>query len=96
MPIKNLDSTVPNGKSFVAEKWDPNVQSGDIWVADVGRDTFLRAPHEPAFDSTGLQSPDGRQLVDSSDRGPTHAIYTIPISGSGSPEKLLDVPGARP
>jgi Tol biopolymer transport system component len=82
----------PDGRSLVVEKADPNIYAGDLWVVDLARGTFTRATHEPTFDNVGVWSPDGRQIVFSSDRSGLSDLYVMRTGDPSPATKLFDLP----
>jgi Tol biopolymer transport system component len=60
----------------------------DNWVHDLGRGISTRLTFEPALESEQIWSPDGQQLVFSSNRSRIDALYRKRADGSGDVEQL--------
>jgi Tol biopolymer transport system component/predicted Ser/Thr protein kinase len=74
--------------------------SRKIWILDVGRNSATRFTFGPANDDNPVWSPDGRNVVFSSNRDRNLSnlyrdlkLYTKPADGSGEERLLTDLPG---
>jgi Tol biopolymer transport system component len=66
----------------------------DIWILDVARNSSTRFTFDPANDDLPVWSPDGKNVVFSSDRKGDLRLYIKPADGSGEERLLTDQPGA--
>jgi serine/threonine protein kinase len=67
--------------------------SRDIWILDVARNSSTRFTFDPANDDNPLWSPDGKNIVFSSNRKGESRLYIKPADGSGEERLLTDQPG---
>jgi len=65
-------------------------QHGDIWVKDLDRDTPSRLTFLPGQNSFPVWTPDGKNIVFSSQNQPAPGMYLIRADGSGEPQRLTD------
>jgi len=63
-------------------------QDNDIWVWDLGRQTLSQLTFDPAADFAPAWTPDGRQLVFFSQRGPEAGLFRQLADGTGTAERL--------
>jgi eukaryotic-like serine/threonine-protein kinase len=78
-----------DGHRLAAELWDPANSKPDLWIYDLDRDTGFRFASHPGGDYAPIWSPDGKQLIYSSQadgKGPPH-LYRQSLNGS--PSELL-------
>jgi eukaryotic-like serine/threonine-protein kinase len=61
----------------------------DIWILDLGRDLLNRFTFDMAADAVPRWSPDGNQIVFTSNRTGVYDLYLKPANGSGTEELLL-------
>ena len=80
----------PDGKRAAVEQTD-NMQNRDIWIVDIVRRASTRFTFESANDRQPVWSPDGSQLIFSSDRESigSFQLYRKASNGSGAEESLL-------
>ena len=64
----------------------------DIWILDLGRDLLNRFTFDTAADAVPTWSPDGSQIVFTSDRSGVYDLYLKPANGSRTEELLLATP----
>jgi Tol biopolymer transport system component len=62
--------------------------SSDVWVIDVLRETLSRFTFEAAFDGQPMFSPDGQNIVFTSNRDATPGLYLKPATGTGQEELI--------
>jgi Tol biopolymer transport system component/predicted Ser/Thr protein kinase len=67
--------------------------STDIWIVDTARNTTTRFTFDPAGDDFPVWSPDGGNIVFSSDRGGEPKLYIKPADGSSEERLLTDMTG---
>jgi Tol biopolymer transport system component len=72
-----------DGSRLVVERFDPQVNTRDLWLFDLGRGTSSRFTSDPADDMSAAWTYDGRQVFFSSDRKGPRDIYVKPASGIG-------------
>src|SRR5581483_6419972 len=84
----------PDGKLAVVDQTD-DTQNRDIWILDMARGASMRFTFDGAYDVLPVWSPDGWQIVFSSDREPggVRSLYRKAANGS-APEELLLKTGA--
>jgi WD40 repeat protein len=64
-------------------------QNIDIWLLDLGSGIGSRLTFDPVLENYGTWSPDGRQIVFSSNRGGKLDLFIRPADGSGDEQPLL-------
>jgi Tol biopolymer transport system component len=80
----------PDGKKIATDQTDQDGRNIDMWVQDPARDTTTRLTFDPALDTTPAWSPDGKQLVFSSNRSLNFRLYLKNADGSGSDQELAE------
>jgi Tol biopolymer transport system component len=84
----------PDGRLVAVGAWDPDTGTADIWIHDVERNLRTRLTFDAADDFAPRFSPDGRTLVFSSERdGQSATLWTVPVAGTGQPERLAAAGG---
>jgi Tol biopolymer transport system component len=78
----------PDGRRVATDQTDPDGRNVDVWVLDPARDATARLTFDPALDMTPVWSPDGKQLVTSSNRSLIFRLYLKNADGSGSDEEI--------
>jgi len=79
----------PDEKRVAMQRYDVGGGPSDIWLLDLVRSTPSRFTFDPATDDTPFWSPDGTQIVFSSERAGHSDIYRKVASGAGNDELLL-------
>ncbi len=64
--------------------------SSDIWVHDLEREIGTRLTFSEADDGAPVWSPDGTEIVFSSDRGDSYDLFRLAADGSGEPERITE------
>jgi WD40 repeat protein len=64
----------------------------DIWILDLRRDLLNRFTFDMGADAVPTWSPDGSQIVFTSDRSGVYDLYLKPANGTGNEEVLLATP----
>ena len=64
----------------------------DIWIYDIEREVSTRFTFGEGYDGDEVWSPDGSELLFTSDRGGTTTVYRKGADGSGEAEMLLAEP----
>jgi dipeptidyl aminopeptidase/acylaminoacyl peptidase len=86
----------PDGKRVAIERIDPQKQTSDIWVIETDRDLSTPLTFDPANDRYPGWSPDGAQIVFTSDRNQAQGLYVKPSSGAGTEQLVLKTDAADP
>jgi len=73
---------------------DIREQQNDIWLWDIAAETPTRLTVDPLLDRQPIWSPDGRDLVFTSDRTGEVNLFRIPADGTGEARPLTEGPGA--
>jgi dipeptidyl aminopeptidase/acylaminoacyl peptidase len=92
---ENLNGVIsPADEHLVAvNRIDPQTGTSHIWVIDTRRDdSDSRLTTDSASDVDPIWSPDGREILYTSNRDGTFAFYQQSIDG-GTPQRVLDVTG---
>jgi Tol biopolymer transport system component/tRNA A-37 threonylcarbamoyl transferase component Bud32 len=80
----------PDGRSLAVSIRDTTTKKRDIWVFDLVRGTSMRLTFDPADDLNPVWSPDGRQIIFSSDRKGARDLYRKAANGAGQEQLLLE------
>ena len=84
----------PDGTQVVAAI--QGAQTSSIWIADVTRRTLSRVTSEAANEATPIWTPDGEQVVFTSDRGGGQGFYRKSADGTGEVEHLAAIESVGP
>jgi hypothetical protein len=71
-----------NGRSLAVDKTDMGSLNTDIWTYELQSDSAKRLTFDPAIDAVPIWSPDGTQLVFSSDRQLVFGLYVKDSDGA--------------
>jgi len=97
-PINSLDvdagfshpSLSTDGKRFIADRFDPQTSTYDLWICDVSGDNPQRFSFDPANDFCPVWSPDGSNIVWASNRdGGIANLYQKAANLAGEETMLL-------
>jgi eukaryotic-like serine/threonine-protein kinase len=90
-PAQHRDPVLsPDDTRLAVEITDPQSRTQDIWIVDLKRDVTSRLTFDPANDIYPVWSPDGRQIVFSSDRGNgVFNLYQKRADGVGNDEAVV-------
>ena len=80
----------PDGRNLAVCIRDETTKKRDIWLFDLIRGTNMRFTFDPADDLDPTWSPDGRQIIFSSDRKGARDLYRKAASGTGAEELLME------
>ena len=80
----------PDGHRVATDQTDQDGRNVDVWVLDPARGATTRLTFDPALDSTPVWSPDGKQLLISSNRSLNFRFYLKNADGSGSDEEIAE------
>jgi eukaryotic-like serine/threonine-protein kinase len=81
----------PDGRKVAADQTDPDGRNIDIWVHEPARDATTRLTFDPALDQGPVWSPDGKQILYSSNRTLNFRLYVKNADGSGSEQEVADL-----
>ena len=90
-PIDNFGIALsPDGRRAAVIRTDPKTEprTQDIWLIDLTRDVASALTAHPAGDCCAVWSPDGREIVFSSDRDGARGLFRTPPTRPGS-ERLI-------
>jgi eukaryotic-like serine/threonine-protein kinase len=79
----------PDGNRVAYRKDSYTLAERDLWLLDISRDTSTRFTFGPSSAEFPLWSPDGSELVFSSDREGVFNLYRKPANGAREEEVLL-------
>ncbi len=71
----------PDEKRVLAQIPDPKTVSHDLWLLELASGILSRMTSDPANDTDGVWSPDGSEILFSSNRKGTHDLYRMVIGG---------------
>ncbi|MEP6707319.1 MAG: protein kinase, partial [Pyrinomonadaceae bacterium] len=80
----------PDGQKLAVSIFHPQAGGSDIWLYELSRNVPTRFTFDPAFDNSPVWSPDGSQIVFTSNRKGPYDIYQKASSGAGSEEVLFE------
>ncbi len=72
-----------------------NDQDLDLWLWDLGRTTLTRLTFAPGFDVVPVWTPDGRQVIFSSERAGVRNLFWQAADGAGAVERLTESPNTQ-
>jgi serine/threonine protein kinase len=85
----------PDGARAAVDLQDAQTGTFDIWVIDLNLGVSSRLVANPSQDQYPIWSPDGNQVLFSSDRSGHYALYRKAAGGGGPEELLFDAPEFR-
>jgi Tol biopolymer transport system component len=85
----------PTGELVAVNRMEPQTGNWDIWIVDVQRNVPTRLTFDPAVDADPVWSPDGREIVYTSDRGGRLGMYRQAIGSPDPPELLFTLEGGN-
>jgi Tol biopolymer transport system component len=77
----------PDGKRLAVSLTAGSPPNRDVWIVDLDRGGQSRLTADPAVDATPIWSPDGSEIVFSSQRAGPYQMYRKPSTGSAPSEK---------
>ena len=78
----------PDGKRATVSALDRTARNNDLWIYDLVRNLRTRFTFDPASELEGIWSPDGKQIVFSSNRKGHFDLYRKTAGGEGPEEPL--------
>jgi eukaryotic-like serine/threonine-protein kinase len=84
----------PNGTQIAVNATDLQTGDWDIWIVDAASGARSRLTATPGADTDPIWSPDGREIVFTSNRGGNIGLYRKVVGGSAPEERLADRAGA--
>jgi serine/threonine protein kinase/Tol biopolymer transport system component len=82
-------SISPDGTKTAVERFEANLQVGDIWLYDNARNTASRFTYQPGLYTSLSWSPDGSKLAFSTNRNSGNGLYVKSTTGSGGEDLLV-------
>src|ERR1700674_1448340 len=77
----------PDGSRVATDQTDPDGRNIDVWVYELVRGATRRLTFDPSLDQMPVWSPDGKQILFSSNRKLGFHLYLKNADGSGSEEE---------
>jgi len=82
----------PDGRRVTADQVDPDGRHTDIWIHELAQGlATTRLTFDPSFHQVPIWSPDGKQILFSSNRKIGFRLYLKNADGSGSEEDVADL-----
>jgi Tol biopolymer transport system component len=81
----------PDGRRIAITQVDSNGRSSNIWVHEPARHATDRLTFNQSQNTTPIWSPDGRQIMFSSNRKPSFRLFAKSADGSGPEEEVADL-----
>jgi eukaryotic-like serine/threonine-protein kinase len=79
----------PDGSLVAFEKFESNMFSGDVWLLDLKRNSSMRFTFGSGSSEYPVWSPDGSEIVFSSNRDGVYNLYRKPVDGARAEQPLL-------
>ncbi|MFY9529845.1 MAG: protein kinase, partial [Candidatus Acidiferrales bacterium] len=86
----------PDGRRVVVDQTDPNGRNVDIWILEPDRGATTRLTFDPSPHQTPIWSPDGKQILFTSNRKAATRLYLKNADGSGSEEDVAGLGDVLP
>jgi eukaryotic-like serine/threonine-protein kinase len=81
----------PDGHRVAVDQINPDGRNIDIWIHELARGATTRLTFDPSPHQAPIWSPDGKQILFSSNRKVTTRLYLKNADGSGSEEEVADL-----
>jgi len=81
----------PDGHRVAVDQINPDGRNIDIWIHELARGATTRLTFDPSPHQAPIWSPDGKQILFSSNRKVTTRLYLKNADGSGSEEQVADL-----
>ncbi|MBN2320338.1 MAG: protein kinase [Acidobacteria bacterium] len=82
-------SLSPYGNQIAVQRFQPDTDSTDIWLIDSDRGPPEPLTRHPGWDQHPIWSPDGTQIIFSSNREGVAQLFQASVDGSGSETQLF-------
>src|ERR1700728_1234006 len=79
----------PDGSRVAFMKFAANVFNGDVWLLDLKQNSSTRFTFGPGASENPVWSPDGSEIVFSSNRDGAYNLYRKPVDGTRTEQLLL-------
>ena len=83
-----LVRVAPDGKRFVATRYDPQTDNFDLWLSDVTSGNDVRLTFDPGNDQHAVWSPDASRIAWAANRGGHFQLYEKAVSRTGQETAL--------
>jgi Tol biopolymer transport system component len=84
-----------DGRQAAVERTDPQTDNRDIWLLDFARGSSVRFTSDPAWEAFPAFSPDGREVMFTSNRLGQFDLYRKAVNSSGSEELFYKSDGGK-
>jgi eukaryotic-like serine/threonine-protein kinase len=81
----------PDGRRVAVDQINPDGRNIDIWILEPAQGATTRLTFDPSPHQAPIWSPDGKQILFSSNRKVTTRLYLKNADGSGSEEEVADL-----
>jgi len=81
----------PDGRRVAVDQINPDGRNIDIWIHELARGAMTRLTFDPSPHQAPIWSPDGKQILFSSNRKVTTRLYLKNADGSGAEEEVADL-----
>jgi Tol biopolymer transport system component len=85
----------PDGRRVAVDQTDSDGRHVNIWIHELANDSVSRFTFGPWLDQVPIWSPDGKQVVFSSEQRFIFGLYEKNADGSGSDHQIADLGAAR-
>src|SRR6266436_412234 len=86
----------PDGHRVAVDQINPDGRTVDVWIHELARGAMTRLTFDSSPHHTPIWSPDGKQILFSSNRRLGSQLYLINADGSGSEEEVADLGAVAP
>ena len=86
----------PDGHRVAVDQINPDGRTVDVWIHELARGAMTRLTFDSSPHHTPIWSPDGKQILFSSNRRLGSQLYLMNADGSGSEEEVADLGAVAP
>ncbi len=86
----------PDGHRVAVDQIKQDGRNVDVWIHELARGAMTRLTFDPSPHHTPIWSPDGKQILFSSNRKFGSQLYVMNADGSGSEEEVADLGAVAP